>query len=45
MKSYRKELCFDTATWVSFHNITTQVEQCLAESSVREGLPADNERH
>ena len=45
MKNYRKELCFDIATRVSFQNITTQVEQCFAESSVREGLPADNERH
>jgi len=45
MKSYRKELWFETATRLSFKNITTQVEQCLAESGVREGLLLVNAMH
>ncbi|HVF41837.1 MAG TPA: hypothetical protein VM936_02430 [Pyrinomonadaceae bacterium] len=38
MKSYRKELWFDTRTRRAFINITPDVRRCLAESEVREGL-------
>ena len=38
MKSYRKELWFDTAHRREYVNITDPVEQCLAESGIREGM-------
>lgn len=38
MKSFRKELWFEVPGRRGYINITTQVEQCLAESSVTEGL-------
>ena len=38
MKTYRKELWFETRRRREFINITPQVEECLAESGVREGL-------
>jgi secondary thiamine-phosphate synthase enzyme len=38
MKSYRKELHFNTKTRRAFINITPQVEAALAESGVCEGL-------
>ena len=38
MKSYRKELWFETPTRRAFVNITSEIEQCLAESGIREGL-------
>lgn len=38
MKTYRKELWFNTANRREFINITGQVEQCLAESGVKEGF-------
>ena len=38
MKSYRKELWFSLPGRRGFVNITPQVEQCLSESGVREGL-------
>ena len=45
MKSYRKELWFKTPHRRDFLNITPQVEQCLAESGVREGLVLVNAMH
>ncbi|WP_334190896.1 secondary thiamine-phosphate synthase enzyme YjbQ [Noviherbaspirillum sp.] len=45
MKSYRKELWFNTPTRRAFINITGQVEACLAESGVREGLVLVNAMH
>jgi len=45
MKSYRKELWFDVPTRRAFVNITPQVEQCLAESKVREGIILVNAMH
>jgi secondary thiamine-phosphate synthase enzyme len=45
MKSYRKELWFNTPERVGFINITAQVEQCLAESGVKEGLVLVNAMH
>ena len=38
MKSYRKELTFNTKTRRAIVNITPQVEAALRESGVREGL-------
>ncbi|MBM4016973.1 MAG: YjbQ family protein [Planctomycetes bacterium] len=38
MKSYRKELWFETKRRRELINITPQVEACLAESGVCEGL-------
>jgi secondary thiamine-phosphate synthase enzyme len=45
LKSYRKELWFNTPERVAFINITPQVEQCLAESGVKEGLALVNAMH
>lgn len=45
MKSYRKELWFDTPTRRAFINITPDVRRCLAESGVREGLVLVNAMH
>ena len=38
MKSYRKELLFDVPTRRAYVNITDKVQQCIAESGIREGL-------
>jgi secondary thiamine-phosphate synthase enzyme len=38
MRSYRRELHFNTPTRRAFINITPQVEDALLESGVREGL-------
>ena len=38
MKSFRKELWFEVPTRRAFINITPQVNECLAESGIREGL-------
>ena len=45
MKSYRKELWFNVPSRMGFVNITPQVEACLAESGVREGLVLVNAMH
>lgn len=45
MKSYRKEIWFDVPVRRAFINITPQVELCLAESKVREGLILVNAMH
>jgi len=45
LKNYRKELWFKTPTRVAFINITPQVEECLRESEVREGLLLVNAMH
>jgi secondary thiamine-phosphate synthase enzyme len=45
MKSVRKELWFEVPTRRAFLNITGQVEQCLAESAIREGLALVNAMH
>jgi len=45
MKSYRKELWFEIATRREFINITPQVEQCLEESGIKEGLLLCNAMH
>jgi secondary thiamine-phosphate synthase enzyme len=38
MKSYRKELWFNIPSRRAFINITPQVENCLKESGIQEGL-------
>ena len=38
MKSYRKELWFEISCRRALINITGEVEKCLAESEIREGL-------
>lgn len=45
MKSYRKELWFDVPKRRAFINITAQVEACLKESAIREGLLLVNAMH
>ena len=38
MKSYRKELWFETSTRIAFINITARVKEALRESGINEGL-------
>ncbi len=45
MKTYRKELWFNAPTRVAFINITREVDECLRESGVREGLVLVNAMH
>jgi len=45
MKSFRKELWFETSTRRAFVNITGQVEKCLVESGIQEGLMLVNAMH
>ena len=45
MKSYRKELWFNVPARRGFINITPDVESCLAESGIREGLALVNAMH
>ena len=45
MKSYRKELWFDIASRREFRNITNEVENCLRESGIREGMLLCNAMH
>ena len=45
MRSYRKELWFDTVGRREFVNITPQVEDCLADSGVKEGFLLCNAMH
>jgi len=45
MKSYRKELWFNIPTRRAFINITPQVEECLRESGIQEGLMLVNPMH
>jgi len=45
MKSYRRELWFNVPSRRGFINITSQVEECLRESGVKEGLALVNAMH
>ncbi len=45
MKSYRKELFFHVHGRMAFINITQEVETCLAESGIRDGLLLCNAMH
>ncbi len=45
MKTFRKELWFDVPKRLAFINITPQVQECLRESGVKEGLVLVNAMH
>jgi secondary thiamine-phosphate synthase enzyme len=45
MKSYRKELWFNVPGRRAFINITPQVNECLRESGIQEGLCLVNAMH
>lgn len=45
MKSYRKELFINLASRRGYVNITPEVERCIAESGIREGLALVNAMH
>jgi secondary thiamine-phosphate synthase enzyme len=45
MKSYRKELRFNTKTRREFINITPEIENCLNGSGIKEGLLLCNAMH
>ncbi|MDD5169662.1 MAG: secondary thiamine-phosphate synthase enzyme YjbQ [Syntrophales bacterium] len=45
MKSYRKELWFNIPHRMAFLNITPQVEACVLESGIKEGLVLVNAMH
>lgn len=45
MKSYRKELWVDVKSRRSFINITREVEACLKESGIKEGMLLCNAMH
>jgi len=45
MKSYRKELTFNTSNRRQFINITNEVQKALAESNIKEGFCLVNAMH
>jgi len=45
MKNYRKELWFNVPSRRGFINITSQVEKCLQESGIKEGIVLVNAMH
>lgn len=45
MKSFRKELWFEIPARRGFVNITSDVERCLRESGIKEGLVLVNAMH
>ncbi len=45
MRSYRKELWFNTNQRMEFINITPEVEACLQESGIKDGLLLVNAMH
>jgi secondary thiamine-phosphate synthase enzyme len=45
MKSFRKELWFNVPTRREFINITSQVQSCVDESNIQEGLALVNAMH
>ncbi|MGD0581320.1 MAG: secondary thiamine-phosphate synthase enzyme YjbQ [Bacteroidales bacterium] len=45
MKTFRKELWFEIPTRRAFVNITGEVERCLSESGIQEGLVLVNAMH
>jgi secondary thiamine-phosphate synthase enzyme len=45
MKSYRKELWFNVNTRRAFINITHQVQDCVRESGIKEGMVLVNAMH
>lgn len=45
MKSYRKELWFETTNRREFINITSTLQRCLVESGIQEGMLLCNAMH
>ena len=45
MKSYRKELRIETSLRRAYINITGEVQQCINESGIKEGLALVNSMH
>jgi secondary thiamine-phosphate synthase enzyme len=45
MRSYRKELWFNTSSRREYINITPEVEGCLSESGIKEGFVLCNAMH
>jgi secondary thiamine-phosphate synthase enzyme len=45
MKSFRKELWFQTSDRRDYINITHELEECLAESGIKEGILLCNAMH
>ena len=45
MKSFRKELWLEIPKRLAFVNLTEQVEECLTESEIKEGLCLVNSMH
>lgn len=45
MRSFRKELWFNVPSRRAFINITPQIEACLTESGIREGMVLVNAMH
>jgi len=45
MKSYRKELWFNTSNRREYINITPEVQECLEESGIKEGFLLCNAMH
>ncbi len=45
MRSYRKELWFNTSNRREYINITPEVQQCLEESGIKEGFMLCNAMH
>lgn len=45
MKSYRRELWFETSRRREFINITREIEECLTDSGITEGLLLCNAMH
>lgn len=45
MKSYRKELLFNIPTRRAYLNITPELQKCLSESGIKEGILLCNAMH
>lgn len=45
MKSFRKEIWFDIPARREFRNITSEVQACLRESGIKEGIVLCNAMH
>ena len=45
MESYRKELWFEASRRREFINITSNIDQCLKDSNIKEGLVLINAMH
>ncbi|MDX9790019.1 MAG: YjbQ family protein, partial [Candidatus Kapabacteria bacterium] len=45
MKSFRKELWFNTSNRREFINITSEIDVCLRESGIKEGFVLVNAMH